>query len=147
MTLKGESELVEVMSSHSELNDSCASESVSDSEDDISETSEDRAFVVSDGEQSAYSHRSSVSSRYSRHCHMHCNDSSVFNGQKVPISILSKRIIQQNESSVVQYLVIWRSWEQEKPHISGTIEETRFVLSIGAAHSPRLSISRLYLTC
>jgi hypothetical protein len=78
MTLKGESELVEVMSSLSELNDSCASESVSDSEDDISETSEDRAFVVTDGEQSAYSNRSSVSSQYSRYCHMHCNDSSVF---------------------------------------------------------------------
>ncbi|KAJ6181401.1 hypothetical protein N7485_000043 [Penicillium canescens] len=125
MTLKGESELVEVMSSHSELNDSCASEPVSEhSEDDISETSEDRAFVVSDGGQSAYSNRSSMSSQYSQHCHMHCNDSSVFNGQKVPISILSTRIIQQNESSVVQYLVIWRSWEQEKPHISGAVEET-----------------------
>jgi hypothetical protein len=79
MATKGESELVEVMTSHSELNDSCASESVSEhSEDDISETSEDRAFVVSDGGQSAYSNRSSVSSQYSRHCHMHCNDSSVF---------------------------------------------------------------------
>lgn len=75
MTTKGDKELVEVMPSYSD-NDSEAQESISEySEDDISETSEDRAFVVSDGEQSAYSKRSSVSSNYSQHCHVHSNDS------------------------------------------------------------------------
>ncbi|OGE46569.1 hypothetical protein PENARI_c186G03264, partial [Penicillium arizonense] len=99
MATRGENELVEVMSSHSELNDSEARESISEhSEEDISETSEDRAFVVSDGEESAYSNGSSASSNYSQHCHMHSNDSFGFNGQKVPISIVTKRVIQQNET-------------------------------------------------
>jgi hypothetical protein len=79
MATKGENELVEAMSSYSELNDSETQESISEhSEDDISKSSEDRAFVVSGGEQSAYSNRSSASSNYSQHCHMHSNDSSVY---------------------------------------------------------------------
>ncbi|KAJ6181438.1 hypothetical protein N7485_000080 [Penicillium canescens] len=124
MATRGD-ELAEVMSSYSELNDSEAQESNSEhSEDDISETSEDSAFVVSDGEQYAYSNRSSASSNYSQHCYVHSNDSSVFIGQKIPIHIVTKRVIHQNESPVVQYLDIWRFWEQEKPHISDTVEET-----------------------
>ena len=75
MATKEENELFEIMSSYSEPNDSETQGSTSEpSEDDISETSEDRAFVVSDGDRSPYSNRSS-SSDYSQHCHhMHDND-------------------------------------------------------------------------
>ncbi|CAI7585360.1 unnamed protein product [Penicillium viridicatum] len=120
MAAKEENELFEIMSSYSEPNDSETQGSTSEpSEDDISETSEDRGFVVSDGDQSPYSNRSSGSSKYSQHCHMHDNDSSdPVIGQKIPISTIAKRVIHQNGSSIVQYLVLWRSWEQEKPHVS-----------------------------
>ncbi|KAI3095273.1 hypothetical protein CBS147333_9809 [Penicillium roqueforti] len=125
MAAKEENELFEIMSSYSEPNDSETQGSTSEpSEDDISETSEDRAFVVSDGDQSPYSNRSSGSSNYSQHCHMHDNDSSDLIGQKIPISTIAKRVIHQNGSSIVQYLVLWRSWEQEKPHVSGMAGET-----------------------
>ena len=77
MAVKEENELFEIMSSYSEPNDSETQGSTSEpSEDDISETSEDRAFVVSNGDQSPYSNGSSRSSNYSQHCHMHDNDSS-----------------------------------------------------------------------
>lgn len=76
MATRGGKELVEVMSSYSELNDPEAQESISEhSEEDISETSEDRAFAVSDGEESAYLNGSSASSDYSQHCRMNSNDS------------------------------------------------------------------------
>ncbi|KAJ5196155.1 hypothetical protein N7449_006634 [Penicillium cf. viridicatum] len=109
MVTKEENELFEIMSSYSEPNDSAMQSSTSEpSEDDTSETSEGRAFVVSDGDQSLYSNISSGSSDYSQHCpHVHDNDS-----------------FDINDSSVVQYLVLWRSWEQEKPHMSGMAEET-----------------------
>ncbi|CAI7638757.1 unnamed protein product [Penicillium palitans] len=100
MAVKEENELFEIMSSYSEPNDSETQGSTSEpSEDDISETSEDRAFVVSNGDQSPYSNGSSRSSNYSQHCHMYDNDSSDL------------------------YLVLWRSWEQEKPHVSGMAGE------------------------
>ncbi|CAI7611305.1 unnamed protein product [Penicillium viridicatum] len=120
MAAKKENELFEIMSSYSEPNDFETQGSTSEpSEDDISETSEDRAFVVSDGDQSPYSNRSSGSSNYSQHCHhIHDNDSSDLIGQKIPISTIAKRVIHRNGSSIVQYLVLWRSWEQEKPHVS-----------------------------
>ena len=77
MASEEENEIFEVISSYSEPNDSETQGSTSEpSEDDISETSEDRAFVVSDGDQSPYSTRSSGSSDYSQHCpHVHDNDS------------------------------------------------------------------------
>jgi hypothetical protein len=69
MAAKEEDELFEIMSSYSEPNDSETQGSNSESsEDDISETSEDRTFVVSDGDQSPYSNISSGSSDYSQHC-------------------------------------------------------------------------------
>ncbi|CAG8671013.1 unnamed protein product [Penicillium salamii] len=69
MATEGENEILEVISSYSEPNDSETQGSNSESsEDDISETSEDRTFVVSDGDQSPYSNRSSGSSDYSQHC-------------------------------------------------------------------------------
>jgi hypothetical protein len=78
MVTKQENELFEIVSSNSEPDDSETQGSTSEpSADDISETSEDRAFVVSDGDQSPYSNRSSKSSNYSHYCHiMHDNDSS-----------------------------------------------------------------------
>ncbi|CAG8093687.1 unnamed protein product [Penicillium salamii] len=126
MAAKEESELFEIMSSYSEPNDSETQGSTSEpSGDDISETSEDRAFVVSDGDQSPYSNRSSESSDYSQHCpDLQDNDSSDLIGQKIPMGTIAKRIIHQGDSSVVQCLVLWRSWEQEKPHVSGMAEET-----------------------
>ncbi|CAG8224749.1 unnamed protein product [Penicillium nalgiovense] len=122
MTTKEENELFEIISSHSVCHDSETQGSTSEpSDDDISETSEDRAFIVSDGDQSYNSNRSSGSSNYSQHSHhMHEDDSSDL---KIPISTIAKRIIHQNNSSVVQYLVLWRSWEQEKLHVSGMAEE------------------------
>ncbi|CAG7991189.1 unnamed protein product, partial [Penicillium olsonii] len=106
---------------YSEPNDSETQGSASEpSEDDISETSGDRAFVVSDGDQSPYSNRSTGSSDYSQHCpDVQDNDSSDL---KIPIGTIAKRIIHQGDSSVVQYLVLWRTWEQEKPHVSGMAE-------------------------
>ncbi|KAJ5481399.1 hypothetical protein N7475_000211 [Penicillium sp. IBT 31633x] len=126
MASEEENEIFEAISSYSEPNDSETQGSTSEpSEDDISEASEDRAFVVSDGDQSPYSTRSSGSSDYSQHCpHVHDNDSFDLIGQKIPISTIAKRVIHQNDSSVVQYLVLWRSWEQEKPHVSGMAENT-----------------------
>ncbi|CAI7628210.1 unnamed protein product [Penicillium viridicatum] len=126
MATKEENGLFEIISSYSEYHDPETQGSTSESsEDDISETSEDRAFVVSDGNESYDSNRSSESSNYSQHSrHMHDDDSSDLIGQKIPISTIAKRVIHQNNSSVVQYLVLWRSWEQEKPHMSGMAEET-----------------------
>ncbi|KAJ5340156.1 hypothetical protein N7541_009280 [Penicillium brevicompactum] len=124
MATEGENEILEVISSYSEPNDSETQGSASEpSEDDISETSGDRAFVVSDGDQSPYSNRSTGSSDYSQHCpDVQDNDSSDLIGQKIPIGTIAKRIIHQGDSSVVQYLVLWRTWEQEKPHVSGMAE-------------------------
>ncbi|KAJ5340391.1 hypothetical protein N7541_009515 [Penicillium brevicompactum] len=124
MAAKEENELFEIMSSYSEPNDSETQGSSSEpAEDDISETSGDRAFVVSDGDQSPYSNRSTGSSDYSQHCpDVQDNDSSDLIGQKIPIGTIAKRIIHQGDSSVVQYLVLWRTWEQEKPHVSGMAE-------------------------
>ncbi|KAK9846983.1 hypothetical protein MYU51_021211 [Penicillium brevicompactum] len=118
MAAKEEDELFEIMSSYSEPNDSETQNSNSEtSEDDISETSEDRAFVVSDGDQSPYSNRSSGSSDYSQHCpDVQDNDSSDLIGQKIPIGTIARRVIHQGDSSAVQYLVLWRSWEPEQPH-------------------------------
>jgi hypothetical protein len=68
MAAKEENELFEIISSYSEPNDSETQGSTSEpSEDDISETSEDREFVVSDEDQSPYSNKSSGSSDYSQH--------------------------------------------------------------------------------
>lgn len=142
MAAKEKNELFEIMSLYSEPSDSETQGSTSEpSEDDISETSEDRAFVVSDGDQSPYSNRSSVSSDYSQHCpDVQDNDSSDLVscmgrsysvnkltsqiGQKMPIGTIAKRVIHQGDSSAVQYLVLWRSWEQEKPHVDCMAEET-----------------------
>ncbi|KZN87747.1 hypothetical protein EN45_063080 [Penicillium chrysogenum] len=119
MAMEEENELSEIISSYSEPSESEEQESISEhsEEEDISETSEDRAFVVSDGDQSPYSNRSSESSNYSQHCHhRHDDDFSNPVGHKIPISTIAKRVIHQNDSPVVQYLVLWRSWEQERPH-------------------------------
>ncbi|KAJ5350259.1 hypothetical protein N7541_007986 [Penicillium brevicompactum] len=126
MAANEEDEHFEIMSSYSEPNDSETQGSNSESsEDDISETSEDRAFVVSDEDQSPYSNRSSGSSDYSQHCpDVQDNDSSDLTGQKMPIGTISKRVIYQGDSSAVQYLVLWRSWEPEKPRVNGMAEET-----------------------
>ena len=77
MATEEENEIFEVISSYSEPNESETQASTSEpSEDDISETSEDRAFAVSDGDQSPYSIISSGSSNYSQLCpHVHDNDS------------------------------------------------------------------------
>ncbi|KAF2997501.1 hypothetical protein E8E15_000416 [Penicillium rubens] len=117
MAMEEENELSEIISLYSEPSESEEQESISEhSEEDISETSEDRAFVVSDGDQSPYSNRSSESSIYSQHCHhRHDDDFSKPVGHKIPISTIAKRVIHQNDSPVVQYLVLWRSWEQERP--------------------------------
>ncbi|CAG8136611.1 unnamed protein product [Penicillium nalgiovense] len=126
MAMEEENELSEIISSYSEPSESEEQESISErSEEDISETSEDRAFVVSDGDQSPYSNRFSESSNYSQHCH-HRHDGDFSNpvGHKIPISTIAKRVIHQNDSPVVQYLVLWRSWEQERPHMSGIAEKT-----------------------
>ena len=72
-----ENEIFEIISSYSELYDSETQSSTSEpSEDDISETSEDRAFVVSEGDQSPYSNRSSGSSNYGQHYYYMSHDSS-----------------------------------------------------------------------
>ncbi|CAG8216830.1 unnamed protein product [Penicillium nalgiovense] len=124
MATKGENGLFEIISSYSECDDSETQGSTSEpSDDDISETSEDRAFIVSDGNQSYNSNRSFESSNYNPHSrHMHDDDSSDLIGRKIPISTISKRVIHQNKSSVVQYLVLWRSWKQGNPHMSGMAE-------------------------
>ncbi|CRL30308.1 hypothetical protein HAV15_009105 [Penicillium sp. str.  len=126
MATEGENEILEVISSYSEPNDSETQGSNSESsEDDISETSEDRTCVVSDGDQSPYSNRSSGSSDYSQHCpDVQDNGSSDLIGQKIPIGTIAKRVIHQGDSSAVQYLVLWQSWEPEKPRVNGMAEET-----------------------
>ncbi|KAJ5522370.1 hypothetical protein N7527_006485, partial [Penicillium freii] len=104
---KEENKLFEIISSYSKPNNSETQGSTSEpSEDNISETSEDRTFVVSDGDQSPYSNRSSRSSNYSQHCHIHNNNSSDLISQKIPISTIAKHIIHQNSSSIIQYLVL-----------------------------------------
>jgi hypothetical protein len=67
--MKEENELYEIIYSYGERNDSETQDSISEpSEDDISETTEDPAFVVSDAEQSAYSYRTSKTSNPNQHC-------------------------------------------------------------------------------
>ncbi|KAJ5340356.1 hypothetical protein N7541_009480 [Penicillium brevicompactum] len=126
MATEGENEILEVISPYSEPNDSETQGSASEpSEGDISEASEDRAFEVSDGDQSSYSNRSSGSSDYSQHClDVQDNVSSDLIGQKIPIGTITKRVIHQGDSSAAQYLVLWLSWEQEKPRVNGMAEET-----------------------
>ncbi|CAG8883000.1 unnamed protein product [Penicillium egyptiacum] len=125
MATEEENELFEIISSYSEPHDYEEQASISEHlEGDISEISEDGAFVVSDGDQSPYSNRPSESSNYSQHCHhRHDDDFSNPIGHKIPISTIAKRVIHQNDSPVVQYLVLWRSWELEKPHMSGMAEK------------------------
>ena len=74
MVMEEENELSEIRSSYSEPSESEEQESISEHSEDISETSGDRAFVVSDGDQSPYSNRSSESSNYSQHCHHRLDD-------------------------------------------------------------------------
>ncbi|CAG8010084.1 unnamed protein product [Penicillium nalgiovense] len=92
MATEEENELFEIISSHSERHDSETQSSTSEpSDDDISETSEDRAFVVSDGDQSCNLNSSYWSSNYSQHTHhMHDDDSSDL---KIPINTIAKRVI------------------------------------------------------
>lgn len=98
MSSEEENGIFEVISSYSEPNDSETQGSTSEpSEDDISETSEDRAFVVSDGDHPPYSTRSSGSSDYSQHCpHVHDND--------------SLNLISCMERSFLMKKLIWPDW-------------------------------------
>jgi hypothetical protein len=77
MTTKNENDLFEIISSYSEPNHSeTQGRTFESSEDDNSETSEDRAFVVSDGDQSPHSYGYSESFNCSQHCHSMDGDSS-----------------------------------------------------------------------
>jgi hypothetical protein len=77
MATKDENDLFEIISSYSESNDSeTQGQTFESSEDDNSETSEDRALVVSDGDQSPHSYGSSESFNYSQQCHGMYGDSS-----------------------------------------------------------------------
>jgi hypothetical protein len=75
---KEDNKLFEIISLYSEPNSSeILGLTSKPSEDDISETSEDCVFIVSDRDKLRYSNRSSRSSKYSEHCpDVQDNDSS-----------------------------------------------------------------------
>ncbi|KAJ5798946.1 uncharacterized protein N7503_006451 [Penicillium pulvis] len=89
-----------------ESDDTYSNPSETASETIQSETSEDRDFVISDTDQLSYA--SPSSSNLS-------NASLKEKGLKKPIKTITRRSVDRNGRRVVQYLVLWYSWETNDP--------------------------------
>ncbi|KAJ6000921.1 hypothetical protein N7481_001330 [Penicillium waksmanii] len=112
-----DNDLFEVLSGYGDLD---IEETVDDStstEGDMSETSEDRRFVASESDDATYSDEESLGSSFPCIHHlMDGQETSSTVGKKIPISSIASRLISEDGISVVQYLVLWQSWEREMPH-------------------------------
>ncbi|KAJ5737367.1 uncharacterized protein N7483_002492 [Penicillium malachiteum] len=86
--------------------------------DELSETSEDRAFVVSDGEPSR-SASSTSSFPGTNQLPSVEQDGSCVNevGRRWPVGTIAKRLVNEDGHLVEQYLVLWCSWEKRMPAV------------------------------
>ncbi|KAJ5976616.1 hypothetical protein N7481_010323, partial [Penicillium waksmanii] len=112
---ESDNEILEVLSSYGDLNIEETDNDSTSTEGDMSETSEDRRFVASESDDATYSDEESLGS--SLPCIHHLMDANGSNqvGKKIPISAIASRLISEDGISVVQYLVLWQSWEREMP--------------------------------
>ncbi|CAI7639061.1 unnamed protein product [Penicillium manginii] len=133
-TEESDNELFKVLSSYEDLNIE-ETDNDSTTEEDLSETSEDCRFVVSGSDDTTYSEEESLGSSLSCIHHTmdgHETSSTVGNGKKIPISAIASRLISEDGISVIQYLVLWQSWEREMPQ--------KYDLSEDVSSSPRSCI-------
>ncbi|KAJ5974767.1 hypothetical protein N7481_008474 [Penicillium waksmanii] len=115
-TEDSDNELFEVLSSYGDLNIE-ETDHNSTTEEDLSETSADRSFVASESDYVTYSEEELLGS--SLPCIHHAMDGHNSSGavsKKIPISTVASRLVCENGISVIQYLVLWQSWEREIPH-------------------------------
>ncbi|KAJ5642496.1 hypothetical protein N7490_006496 [Penicillium lividum] len=89
-----------------ESDDTYSNPSETASETIQSETSEDRDFVIADTDQLSYASLSSSNLS---------NASLKEKGVKKPIKTITRRSVDRNGRRVVQYLVLWYSWEINDP--------------------------------
>ncbi|KAJ5974858.1 hypothetical protein N7481_008565 [Penicillium waksmanii] len=114
---ESDSEILEVLSSYGDLNIEETDDDSTSTEGDMSETSEDRRFVASESDDATYSDEESLGSSFPYiHPLMDGQETSSTVGKKIPISAIASRLISEDGISVVQYLVLWQSWEREMPH-------------------------------
>ncbi|KAJ6003830.1 hypothetical protein N7540_013112, partial [Penicillium herquei] len=85
--------------------------SASTEADELSETSEDHAFVVSDGEPS--SSPSSASSFLAADHLPSVEQDGLFVNE--PVGNIAKRLVNEDGHLIEQYLVLWCSWEKRMP--------------------------------
>ncbi|KAJ6003791.1 hypothetical protein N7540_011198 [Penicillium herquei] len=83
--------------------------------DEPSETSEDRAFVVSDGEPSRSASSTSSFPGTNQLPSVEQDESCV--GRRWPVGTIAKRLVNGDGHLVEQYLVLWCSWEKRMPAV------------------------------
>ncbi|KAJ5737335.1 uncharacterized protein N7483_002460 [Penicillium malachiteum] len=83
---------------------------------ELSETSEDLWYVMSDGEPSRSASSASGLSG-TNHLPSVEQDGSYSNevGRKWPVNTIAKRLVNEDGHLVEQYLVLWCSWERRMP--------------------------------
>ncbi|KAJ6001175.1 hypothetical protein N7481_001584 [Penicillium waksmanii] len=109
-------ELFEVLSSYGDLNIE-ETDDDSTTEEDLSEASADRRFLESESDDASYSEEELLGS--SLPCIHHIMDghnTSSTVGKNIPISAVASYSVSEDGISVIQYLVLWQSWEREIPH-------------------------------
>ncbi|KAJ6001183.1 hypothetical protein N7481_001592 [Penicillium waksmanii] len=115
-TEESHNELFEILSSYGDLKIE-ETDDDSTTEEDLSETSEDRRFVASESDDATYSEEESPGSSLPCICHtMDDHNPSGAVGKKIPIGAIDSRLVSEDGISVIQYLVLWQSWEREMPH-------------------------------
>ncbi|KAJ5976503.1 hypothetical protein N7481_010210, partial [Penicillium waksmanii] len=113
---ESDNEILEVLSSYGDLDIEETDDDSISTEGDMSETSEDRRFVASESDDATYSDEESLGSSFPCIHHlMDGQETSSTVGKKIPISAIASRLISEDGISVVQYLVLWQSWEREMP--------------------------------
>ncbi|KAJ6000994.1 hypothetical protein N7481_001403 [Penicillium waksmanii] len=113
---KSDNELFEVLSSYGDLNIE-ETDDDSTTEEDLSKTSPGRSFVASESDDASYPDEESLGS--SLPCIHHAMDGHNTSGavsKNIPISAVASHLVSENGISVIQYLVLWQSWEREIPH-------------------------------
>ncbi|KAJ6000972.1 hypothetical protein N7481_001381 [Penicillium waksmanii] len=123
---ESDNELFEVLSNYGDLSIEDTDDD-STTEEDLSETSEDRRFVASESDDATYSDEESLgSSLPCIHHAMDGHETSSTVGKKIPISAIASRLISEDGISTIQYLVLWQSWEQEIPLEHDVSEDVSF---------------------
>ncbi|CAI7639310.1 unnamed protein product [Penicillium manginii] len=114
---ESDNDLFEVLSGYGDLDIEETDDDSTSTEGDISETSEDRRFVASGSDDATNSENESLESSIPCiHHAMDGHDTSSTVGKKIPISAIASRLIPEDGISVIQYLVLWQSWERVMPH-------------------------------